>query len=175
MTETAAPTETAASEQVGSEPATSTTRRQVLATAGVAAAAVALTAACGSSSSSERAAASSTPSGSGSSPSGTSASPSAAGGGAGLVAAASVPVGGGVVIPDKQVVVTQPTSGTFKAFSAVCTHQGCLVSTVADGSIDCPCHGSKFSATDGSVQQGPASSPLAAVNVSVSGGQVTLA
>ncbi|MFB7293483.1 Rieske (2Fe-2S) protein, partial [Actinacidiphila glaucinigra] len=64
-----------------------------------------------------------------------------------LVKAADVPVGGGTVIADKKVVVTQPTAGEFKAFSAVCTHEGCLVNTVSDGTINCPCHGSKIRIT----------------------------
>src|SRR5262249_40258723 len=85
-----------------------------------------------------------------------------------------VPVGGGKVYEAKKVVVTQPTAGTYKAFSAVCTHEGCTVSDVDGGTINCPCHGSKFSITDGSVQAGPAPSPLPGKNVSVSGGNVSL-
>lgn len=80
-----------------------------------------------------------------------------------------VPVGGGRVFGDQKVVVTQPASGDFKAFSAVCTHQSCLVSRIADGTIDCMCHGSKFSATDGSVVIGPATEPLAEVAITVDG------
>jgi Rieske Fe-S protein len=95
--------------------------------------------------------------------------PAAAGG---LVAAADVPVGGGVVLKDEELVVTQPTAGDYKAFSAICTHQSCLVTSVSDNSISCPCHGSTFSAEDGSVTGGPAPSALAAVAVKVSGDQV---
>jgi len=95
-----------------------------------------------------------------------------AAGAAGLVAAADVPVGGGVVIKDEELVVTQPSEGTFKGFSAICTHQGCLVTDVSDGQINCNCHGSAFSAEDGSVVNGPATSPLSEVQVSVKGGQV---
>ena len=103
----------------------------------------------------------------------TSSAPAAAGGVLG--AAADVPVGGGKVFADKQVVVTQPAKGTFAAFSAVCTHQGCTVDTVANGTINCPCHGSKFKIADGSVATGPASKPLPKKNVTVAGGQITLA
>jgi len=103
----------------------------------------------------------------------TSSAPAAAGGVLG--AAADVPVGGGKVFADKQVVVTQPAQGTFAAFSAVCTHQGCTVDTVANGTINCPCHGSKFKIADGSVATGPASKPLPKKNVTVAGGQITLA
>ncbi|NYD29939.1 Rieske (2Fe-2S) protein [Nocardioides kongjuensis] len=94
---------------------------------------------------------------------------------AGLVAAADVPVGGGVVLKADELVVTQPVAGEFKAFTALCTHQGCLVGSVTDGSIHCPCHDSLFSATDGSVESGPASAPLAAVAVTVVEGQVARA
>jgi Rieske Fe-S protein len=89
--------------------------------------------------------------------------------------AADIPVGGGVVFADQKVVVTQPTKGDFKAFTAVCTHQGCVVSNVADGTINCPCHASKFSIEDGSVQSGPAPSALGTVDVTVKGGEISLA
>jgi Rieske Fe-S protein len=79
-----------------------------------------------------------------------------------------IAVGGGVIYADQKVVVTQPTSGDFKAFSAVCTHKGCTVGEVADGMIKCPCHGSEFSIEDGSVQAGPATAPLPAMSVTVS-------
>ncbi|MEQ6899571.1 Rieske (2Fe-2S) protein [Nocardioides sp. YIM 152588] len=89
-----------------------------------------------------------------------------------LVAADAVPVGGGVILNEQQLVVTQPEAGTFAAFSAVCTHQQCLVGSVEDGQIVCPCHGSHFSVVDGSVSAGPASSPLPEVAVEVTDGQV---
>ena len=54
-------------------------------------------------------------------------------------------MGGGKVFADDKVVVTQPEKGEFKAFSAVCTHAGCLVSGVKDSVITCDCHGSRFS------------------------------
>jgi Rieske Fe-S protein len=92
-----------------------------------------------------------------------------------LAKAADIEVGGGKVFTAEQVVVTQPESGTFKAFSAVCTHQGCIVSEVAAGTINCPCHGSKFKAADGSVANGPATSPLAAKKVTVKDGSIVLA
>ena len=93
----------------------------------------------------------------------------------GLVATADVPVGGGVVLQDEELVVTQPADGEFKAFTAICTHQGCLVGSVSDGAIQCPCHGSSFSAEDGSVQGGPATAPLAEVAVAVKGDRVVKA
>lgn len=86
-----------------------------------------------------------------------------------------VPVGGGKIYGDLNVVVTQPESGTFKAFSATCTHMGCQVGTVSKRTIDCPCHLSKFSIEDGSVEGGPAPSPLPEVKITVAGGQITKA
>lgn len=98
-----------------------------------------------------------------------------AGAGAALAATADIPEGGGKVFPDQKVVVTQPAAGDFKAFSATCTHQGCAVKSVADGLINCPCHNSSFSITDGSVQGGPAPKPLPAVQITVSGDSIRLA
>ncbi|MFI6286181.1 Rieske (2Fe-2S) protein [Streptomyces sp. NPDC051018] len=71
-----------------------------------------------------------------------------------------IPVGGGKIFTEERVVVTQPTAGEFRAFSAVCTHQNCVVSEVADGTIGCPCHGSRFRVSDASVAKGPATRPL---------------
>ena len=88
---------------------------------------------------------------------------------------ADVPVGGGVVLTRQKLVVTQPTKGDFKGFSAICTHQGCPVATVENGTINCPCHGSKFSVEDGSVASGPATRPLAAKKIAVDGDQISLA
>ena len=96
------------------------------------------------------------------------------GAGAALAKASDVPVGGGMVVNDQQVVITQPTAGTYKAFSAVCTHQGCLIADVANGTINCPCHGSKFNIADGSVANGPASTPLPQRSITVADDQITL-
>lgn len=89
--------------------------------------------------------------------------------------ASEVPVGGGKIFAEPRVVVTQPAEGEFEAFSAVCTHQGCLVSRVEPDTIDCLCHGSKFSTKDGSVVNGPATSPLSPVKVTVEGGTIRTA
>jgi nitrite reductase/ring-hydroxylating ferredoxin subunit len=86
-----------------------------------------------------------------------------------------VPVGSGKIFAADKVVVTQPTEGDYKAFSAVCTHQGCVVAEIKGDDIDCTCHGSKFSITDGSVVQGPATKPLEALKVTVKGGEISVA
>ncbi|MFE9635688.1 Rieske (2Fe-2S) protein [Streptomyces sp. NPDC006463] len=99
-----------------------------------------------------------------------------AGGGKAIAKAADVPVGGGTVLKEEKLVVTQPTAGSFRCFSAVCTHQGCLVNKVADGTIDCPCHGSKFAVADGAVTKGPATRPLPEKKITVgSDGSISLA
>ncbi|MEV5849859.1 Rieske (2Fe-2S) protein [Streptomyces sp. NPDC051985] len=107
------------------------------------------------------------------SPSGESTTGAAAG--TALAQTSEIPEGGGTVFKDQKVVVTQPTKGEFKAFSAICTHQGCTVNRVADGTIDCPCHGSKFKIADGAVAHGPATRPLPAKSITVSGNSITLA
>jgi Rieske Fe-S protein len=109
----------------------------------------------------------------------TSAGGAASGGGGNAAAAlaktSDVPVGGGTILTDKKIVITQPQSGTFHAFTAVCTHAGCTVGSVSGGTINCPCHGSKFNIATGAVVNGPASSPLAAVNIQVQGTSIVQA
>lgn len=87
---------------------------------------------------------------------------------------ADVPVGGGRIFAAQKLVVTQPTAGEFRAFSAVCTHQGCLVGSVTDSVIECPCHGSKFAISDGSVQAGPAARALPGLKLTSSGDSLTV-
>ncbi|NBE55033.1 Rieske (2Fe-2S) protein [Streptomyces boluensis] len=96
------------------------------------------------------------------------------GGGTPLAKTGDIPEGGGKVFKEEGVVVTQPSAGDFKAFSATCTHQGCTVKDVADGTINCVCHGSKFAVADGSVEHGPATRPLPTAKIAVSGDEITL-
>jgi Rieske Fe-S protein len=86
-----------------------------------------------------------------------------------LATTSEIPVGGGKVLTAQKIVVTQPQAGTFHAFTAICTHQGCIVNSVSGGTINCPCHGSKYNITNGSVVNGPAPLPLAAVSIKVEG------
>ncbi|MFD4941148.1 Rieske (2Fe-2S) protein [Streptomyces sp. NPDC058239] len=97
------------------------------------------------------------------------------GGGPALAKTADIPEGGGKIFADQGVVVTQPKAGEFKAFSSKCTHQGCAVSSVSDGAINCPCHGSKFDVATGSVTAGPATQPLPARPITVEGDSIKLA
>ncbi|HET6859899.1 MAG TPA: Rieske (2Fe-2S) protein [Streptomyces sp.] len=91
-----------------------------------------------------------------------------------LARTSEIPVGGGRVFGAEKVVVTQPAAGAFKAFSAVCTHQGCLVKSVDGGTVNCPCHGSKFRIADASVAGGPAPKPLAARRIAVESDSIRL-
>jgi len=170
------------------------TRRGVLAGVGLVGIASAITA-CGSSASSSSstaagnaatspaAPASSAPASSApaASAAASSAPASAAGGassapaGNALASTSQIPVGGGMVFSSKQVVVTQPSAGEYKAFSAVCTHMGCIVNQISSGTIDCPCHGSQYSITTGAVVAGPAPKPLPAKDIKVSGDSIFLA
>ncbi|MFD8999742.1 Rieske 2Fe-2S domain-containing protein [Streptomyces sp. NPDC059582] len=139
------------------QPVTGPSRRTVVATVGAAGIAVALTA-CGSGDSGDK------------DTSGPAAAP-----GTVLAKTSEIPEGGGKIFTDPAVVVTQPTAGTFKAFSSKCTHKGCPVTSIANGVIVCPCHHSEFSIEDGSVKHVPATSPLAAVEITVSGEEIKLA
>ena len=129
------------------------TRRSLLASAGLAAAALGGLAACGGGSDEP-----------------------ASGGSAGPVTAktSEIKVGGGAIFAAGQAVITQPAAGEFKAFSSICTHARCPVADVTD-TINCNCHGSKFSITDGSVVNGPAVTPLPTRTVTVSGDSVSVA
>ncbi|WP_406264791.1 Rieske (2Fe-2S) protein [Streptomyces sp. NBC_00191] len=137
------------------------TRRAVVAAAGGAGLAVALTA-CGSSDDGSTSVADKPTGGAG-----------AGGGGKEIAKITDIPEGGGKVIGD--VVVTQPKPGEFKAFSSKCTHAGCAVKEISNGTINCPCHGSQFSAADGSVTKGPATKPLPAASITVDGGSIKIA
>jgi Rieske Fe-S protein len=141
------------------------TRRGVLLGAGVVGAGAVMVA-CGGQNSSTPASQSTGPA--------TATSTSGAASASGGLTVSQVPVSGGIVVKDQDVVVTQPTPGQFKAFSATCTHQGCIVGSVSDGTINCPCHGSKFNITDGSVVEGPATQPLLAKTVIVTGDTLTI-
>jgi Rieske Fe-S protein len=117
----------------------------------------------------------STSAGATSTPGGATSSGTASGSSADALAQTTdIDVGGGEIFADQQVVVTQPKAGEFKCFTAVCSHQGCIVSSVSDGTINCNCHGSQYSIEDGSVVQGPATFPLAEEKITVSGDDISL-
>lgn len=150
-------------------------RRTVLRGVAIGGVSIATLAACGSGGGD--ATGSSDPGGA-SSANGNSGGGSGGGGSAGsttLGPASQVPVGGGVIYADEQVVVTQPEADKYHGFSAICTHMSCMVSQVADGTIDCPCHGSRYSIEDGSVVNGPATQPLPPRNVTIKGKEIMLA
>ena len=136
-------------------------RRKVVATAGLGLAATGLAACSGYGSK---------PSSAGSESASSAPSESGAAGKV-LAKTSDVPVGSGLIV-DK-IVLTQPSPGVFKGLSAICTHKGCTLSAIADGTIDCPCHGSKFN-LDGTVAKGPATTPLAAKTVTVQGDSIVL-
>ena len=141
-------------------------RRRLTATAATAGLALPVLAACSSGDSGTASDSSSSDSGS---------STPTASKGTVLASTSEVPVDGCAVFAEQKVVVTQPTKGDFRAFSSVCTHQGCAVSPSTDGEIPCNCHGSRFSLEDGSVLNGPATSPLPEVKIAVKGDSITLA
>lgn len=89
-----------------------------------------------------------------------------------LATTAEIPVDGGLILTKERIVITQPTAGDFRGFSAVCTHQGCTVSSVSGGTINCGCHGSVYDAATGENIGGPAPSPLAAFDIKVRKGKI---
>jgi Rieske Fe-S protein len=153
------------------------TRRGMMAGVGLVGLAGVITACGGSGSSSAPAGSPAAGQGASSAPAASGAASNAASGasaGNALTATSAIPVGSGKIFTGPKVVVTQPTAGEFKAFSAICTHMGCIVSQVANGTIDCPCHGSQYSIATGAVVGGPAPMPLPAENIKVSGGSIFL-
>ncbi|WP_395242953.1 ubiquinol-cytochrome c reductase iron-sulfur subunit [Agromyces sp. MMS24-K17] len=105
-----------------------------------------------------------------SAPSGDASSPAT---GIEIAALADVPVGGSisVTIDGQDALLAQPTAGQVVAFSAICTHQGCVVAPKG-AEFDCPCHGSKFDAATGEVLNGPALKPLPSIAVKVDGDRI---
>jgi len=89
-----------------------------------------------------------------------------------LATTGEVPVGGGIVLTDARIVITQPEPGEFRAFSAVCTHQGETVGRVQDNTITCLFHGSQYDATTGKVTAGPATAGLAPLKIAVRSGSI---
>jgi len=85
-----------------------------------------------------------------------------------------VPVGGAKIFKAEKVMVSQPSEGEFKAFSTVCTHQGCPITKLDGDEIECGCHGSRFMVTDGSVVNGPATKPLEELKATVKGDNLTV-
>lgn len=67
------------------------------------------------------------------------------------------------------ILVTQPREGVFRAFSAKCTHAGCIVNGIRDEQIACGCHGARFSPDTGEPVSGPAKSPLGKIQLEVRG------
>lgn len=90
-----------------------------------------------------------------------------------IIAVDDVPVGGvaSVIIDRRPAFVARPDADTVRAFSAVCTHQGCTV--VAAGEIlMCPCHHSHFELLTGEVTRGPAEKNLPPIDVHLADGDV---
>jgi len=153
---------------------TRATRRGVLAGVGLVGLAGAVSACSSGGSSSSPAGAASASTAPASAPGSASAAAGTGSAAGALATTSEIPVGSGKIFTAEKVVVTQPTSGDFKAFSAVCTHMGCIVSQISNGTIDCPCHGSQYSIKDGAVVAGPAPSPLPAEPIKLSGTSIVL-
>ena len=86
-----------------------------------------------------------------------------------------IPVGEGKIFPAQKVVVTQPSPGKYRAFSAICTHVGCTLDKVEGGKIYCPCHGAVFTVSNGVPVAGPTSVPLPHAKITVTpNGEITL-
>jgi nitrite reductase/ring-hydroxylating ferredoxin subunit len=90
-----------------------------------------------------------------------------------LTATSDIPVGGRI-FPEYRLVVTQPAAADLRAFTAICTHDGCMLTTVAHATINCPCHGNRFAITDGAVVNSPAMRALTPRKIRVRGDSIIL-
>lgn len=96
-------------------------------------------------------------------------STNAAGGKVAVGSPTQIPPGSGkvVAVGSKPAIVVN-VDGAYKAYSAICTHLGCIVAYDANQrAIVCPCHDGHFSPANGSVISGPPPAPLASLTVSV--------
>ena len=161
-----------------------TSRRTLLRGAVIAGVATPILAACGGDEESSASAdpTSTPPANAGTPPDGGESSASGGGGGAEAIATTGdVPEGGGIIVAESGIVITQPSPGEFKGFTNICTHQSCKLDNVDDGTINCICHGSQFSIEDGTPVTGPRGQsadsidPLAEMPVTVQGTNITLA
>ena len=85
-----------------------------------------------------------------------------------------LPVGSATVVAvgSKPAIVINTAQGV-KAYSAICTHLGCIVAW--DGTakvIVCPCHDGRFNPTTGAVVSGPPPAPLAPLTTVIEGQDV---
>lgn len=85
----------------------------------------------------------------------------------------NVPVGAGrnFEIEGTKLVVTQPVADEFHAFSAICTHEGCVVGC-REKIIKCDCHEATFNPVNGDPMSGPANSPLPSYAIEVKDGVI---
>ncbi|TVR34223.1 MAG: ubiquinol-cytochrome c reductase iron-sulfur subunit [Balneolaceae bacterium] len=82
--------------------------------------------------------------------------------------------GGWLLIRDAQVLAVNVDGTVIRAFTSVCTHQGCDTSWQFSNSLfTCSCHGSQFN-TSGGVVRGPAAQDLEEFNVSKDNSNVTI-
>jgi cytochrome b6-f complex iron-sulfur subunit len=84
-------------------------------------------------------------------------------------------VGGAALVQasTRSFLVSRTSESAFSALTAICTHEGCVVSGVSSQAFMCPCHGSQFS-TAGSVLKGPASRPLQVFATQFTSGVLTI-
>jgi cytochrome b6-f complex iron-sulfur subunit len=85
-------------------------------------------------------------------------------------------VGGAVLVESIAGVFLLARTGdaSFTAVDAVCSHQSCTVTGIADTTYVCPCHGSRYD-RNGRVVAGPATASLRQFPTSFASGVVTIA
>lgn len=87
-----------------------------------------------------------------------------------------LPTGGAIqlAVGSNQVLIYRDPDNTLYAYSAVCTHQGCIVGVSDEASepFKCPCHASRFDKITGEAVAGPANLPLTKHEASVENGWI---
>ena len=84
-------------------------------------------------------------------------------------------VGGAALVQagSTNVLAIRAAQDTINAFTAICTHEQCVITGFQSNAFVCPCHGSQYN-TSGAVQQGPATQRLRQFNTQFTNNVLTI-
>lgn len=79
-----------------------------------------------------------------------------------------------VTVQGHDLVLSRSGEDEVAAVSAICTHKGCTV-VATPTELECPCHGSRFETTTGTLINGPAKLPLTPIAVAIRESNIVVA